>query len=1013
VLYCGRDGSALPTNTQQALDAAAKLIEETIRLDSRHSRAWLAKSIICWLSRRHEDAIGAVQRALEIEPDFGEAHAVLGQYKIVFGDVAAADEALRLAEALHPGSVEIQCALGELDYLRRDYENAAQHYRRVLEDSSGLDIVRERLAFCCFKCGSYAETIRLLADLPSMSMDSRLLLARSFARSGEWANALAIFNGHPLKSAPPAWNYYYAAALAANSRHADAAKLLTALVDDAKWGAKARRQLAHVALLQGDHQRAANLYGSDGSAAFDLGRLALLRRDWPAARKLYESATTNGQLVAARLGAALASAKMGDARDLQQLETEESVQVATYEALGDLAFAEHQYVKGVNYYERVLKARGTATTKLLHRLASGYLQLGRDRDALPHLVELHKRSPDDLALAKNLAICRFRVARANFGRERWEAARREFREAHSILAKADPKAAAVVADWELEATYRALLAVANQKSDSPTEWKRAAELCGHGVKHAPGDGRWQFASGIVQAMQGNFVVSTAFLSRAHELAPERTAVTLALALSLHHAGKAQEAQTLLENLLSTRPDAEHTSTFIAAQIPARFALAMSSAAGHNWPQAAAAIQPLLDHPLVVSSDRIRSRDVAEAVIGYELAAGRREQARVLIQKYAPEMAAVADLLTSVVQADAGDYLGAAAVLERTVRAKFEKQADKASHRADSHANQQAIEMYATCMVAAAAAAVLRNDVPFASQQLQHAIAACPAHTDAIRLRDAISMSTNLRALDLGQLDSAIAQCESVLKTGNRSPDLLRNVGCLYHRRAVGAELRNSSPQQRWKECVAFWRDRIIGRTEFWATYMASYNAGKTKREQLKDSELPGLCSAIAERMATFHLGFAAEFQKRNATNRIVEHLNLAWEWSPELEPDQSLLADLVPSGDMNDRQAEGLEAIAGQVNNKKAKTLLKGVASRYWFNKGVRQANEAQEAFLRVAQLARMLPSAARGDLGRARDRMRQAITWIGRGVSLSPDDADLRKSFNDAKEVEETMNGICRQIGV
>lgn len=82
------------------------------------------------------EAFQAIERALELNPDLGEAYLALGNIHVMRDEYPAADEAFQRAQTLIPNSPDLFYALGGLRFMQGRLEESVK-YHRMARDSGG------------------------------------------------------------------------------------------------------------------------------------------------------------------------------------------------------------------------------------------------------------------------------------------------------------------------------------------------------------------------------------------------------------------------------------------------------------------------------------------------------------------------------------------------------------------------------------------------------------------------------------------------------------------------------------------------------------------------------------------------------------------------------------------------------------------------------------------------------------------------------------------------------------
>ena len=206
-----------------------------------------------------DDAIAAINEAIRLEPENGQAHQALGRaYWAGKGDFAAAIPAFRRAIELNPEAGYSYLQLGLLLAWEGKYEEAEAVCRRAVElqdqyisGNAGLQVVgaNARLGYVFYLQGRYAEAIREyergLAFVASSdhalkertSIEITMKIGAAYHRMGKpdeaarfFDRALKAFDARVAKGADdPYTRYYIACLLALRGDEANAEKALDML----------------------------------------------------------------------------------------------------------------------------------------------------------------------------------------------------------------------------------------------------------------------------------------------------------------------------------------------------------------------------------------------------------------------------------------------------------------------------------------------------------------------------------------------------------------------------------------------------------------------------------------------------------------------------------------------------------------------------------------------------------------------------------------------------------------
>ena len=145
------------THLQRAIELDPEFADAHAALADCHQRGVLSHMVDqAGLAR----AVEAAERALTLDPDLAEAYAVLGIVRLLLWDLAAADDAYVRALELKPSYPEVHSWYGKYLLFRRDFEGALRETERALE----LDPLSVRTLLG-------AATVRYAAGLLDQSLE--------------------------------------------------------------------------------------------------------------------------------------------------------------------------------------------------------------------------------------------------------------------------------------------------------------------------------------------------------------------------------------------------------------------------------------------------------------------------------------------------------------------------------------------------------------------------------------------------------------------------------------------------------------------------------------------------------------------------------------------------------------------------------------------------------------------------------------------------------------------------
>jgi TolB-like protein/Tfp pilus assembly protein PilF len=162
--------SSDPVHAQENLPQAARLLDEAVKRDPNFLSAWCLLANIHDLlyfqghdhtPARLELANAAVQTALRIQPDAGEAHLALAYYYYAgFRDYSHAREQLEIARRTLPNNAELFFRVGVFDYRQGHWDEATRNLERAVElDPRNFQYLTQ-MALCYQPQRRYADETR-------------------------------------------------------------------------------------------------------------------------------------------------------------------------------------------------------------------------------------------------------------------------------------------------------------------------------------------------------------------------------------------------------------------------------------------------------------------------------------------------------------------------------------------------------------------------------------------------------------------------------------------------------------------------------------------------------------------------------------------------------------------------------------------------------------------------------------------------------------------------------------
>lgn len=260
---------AFNLSTRESLQSAEGLLERAIELDPNFGRAWSRLGWVAYASSLTGDknafeaygkARQCAERALRLNPRLADAHALL-QVVLVQADKDwdAAEAEGKKALALDPTNPEVLFGAGWFVSIQRRYEEGERFYRRALErDPLNFNLV-DGIAENYYRTGRLTDAKQILSayiEREPRSAWSRAMLSRVLLVQGKAPEALAMLAEEVDAGARIA---YLPIMLQANGRQSEADAAMKELV--AYWGDACAICIARAYAYRGDKDRALDWLG--------------------------------------------------------------------------------------------------------------------------------------------------------------------------------------------------------------------------------------------------------------------------------------------------------------------------------------------------------------------------------------------------------------------------------------------------------------------------------------------------------------------------------------------------------------------------------------------------------------------------------------------------------------------------------------------------------------------------------------------------------------------------------
>ena len=154
---------------ERSAQAIVRLCKRATDIDPRYAQAWalMAAGYRQWFEAekgKSKDGMAAAERALALDPDLAEAHAVKAQLLQIEGDLEAAAAEADTALKLDSESYEVNRSAARLSYQRHRYGDAALFYEKAAALMEA-DINSQFMLISCYTAVGDAAGIRRAAEL--------------------------------------------------------------------------------------------------------------------------------------------------------------------------------------------------------------------------------------------------------------------------------------------------------------------------------------------------------------------------------------------------------------------------------------------------------------------------------------------------------------------------------------------------------------------------------------------------------------------------------------------------------------------------------------------------------------------------------------------------------------------------------------------------------------------------------------------------------------------------------
>jgi eukaryotic-like serine/threonine-protein kinase len=154
------------TEKNKLNEDAEVAVEKALAIDPNLAEGHFARGLILWTPYKrfpHEQAVQSYRRAIELSPNFDEAHHQLGYVYLHIGLLDKGWQELEKALAINPGNTLARFRLGQIEMCRAKYEQAFQIFNTTpIEKNPGVAAYKSN---ALFRLGRNEEALRLVEQL--------------------------------------------------------------------------------------------------------------------------------------------------------------------------------------------------------------------------------------------------------------------------------------------------------------------------------------------------------------------------------------------------------------------------------------------------------------------------------------------------------------------------------------------------------------------------------------------------------------------------------------------------------------------------------------------------------------------------------------------------------------------------------------------------------------------------------------------------------------------------------
>ncbi|CAN7199078.1 winged helix-turn-helix domain-containing protein [Phenylobacterium sp. LjRoot219] len=168
------EGGGIDSGELRQLEVIERLCRRAVDLDPEFAQAWSLMAVsqtalLCHLSAPGDGGRAAIERALALDPDQAEPHAISARYLLQDGRMDEACAELDIALRLDPDSALVHAVTGRFHYVQREFAKSVPH----LEYSTNASEI------WAAEAGLLLSSYNALGDVPGMRATAQKIWARA------------------------------------------------------------------------------------------------------------------------------------------------------------------------------------------------------------------------------------------------------------------------------------------------------------------------------------------------------------------------------------------------------------------------------------------------------------------------------------------------------------------------------------------------------------------------------------------------------------------------------------------------------------------------------------------------------------------------------------------------------------------------------------------------------------------------------------------------------------------